>query len=422
MLAGGGVITDREANISPIEYRPATASDSDAILRIMSEAFSRPTGSQKYGRDRSRLTHGIDSHWVLTRDGRIVGAAHITRDEIQVGRSVIAKADVGEVCVSPDCQGEGLGTILMQRTVEQLKADGYPLSRLGGYRRFYERFGWVPFPRGFIDFALSGLTSRGGYTDPIAYLDRQEEDARIRTYDGCRDASACESLYASFNTGRTGAKPARSFNTGTGDPWRVVYEMDGIVRAYVLASQSEPPYTKLSPAVSISDGACDPNNTQPLGETLRYILRRAAIAGAESVRARLPLDPSLYDLYRDAGCGFTPSLWQSSEGGNMLQILSLSGLLDAIVPELTDRLRTAEQAPGEAGLRIKEETVGLAWDGDKVAIRESAAHHLDIGQDRMMKMVLGLAPVEQIVEGDREAIAMLRAAFPVQGTATGVWG
>ncbi len=405
-----------------IEFRRASEADAGEVLRVMAQAFGRAQGTEKYERDRESIARAIDTHWVLVREGEIVGAVHVWREEIQVGRAILAKADVGEVCIAPGCQGEGLGTALMRMTVEQLKADGYSLSRLGGYRRFYERFGWVPFPRGYVDFALQGLTSRGGFTDPVGYLNRPEEDARIRTYDGRRDAVACEALYAAFNAGRTGAVPMRSFGAGAGNPWRVVYEVGGSIWAYVFASQNAPPHTRLSSSVSISDGACDPEDTRPLGATLRYVLREAAIAGAESVRARLPLDPSLYDLYRDSSCGFVPSLWQSSEGGNMLQVLSLRGLLEAIATELTERLRTAKQAPGEVGLRVRGETVGLAWDGERVTVGEGKGDGVALGQDEVMKMVLGLVPVEQVVEGARADVDLLRAAFPVQGTATGVWG
>ena len=405
-----------------IEFRQALAGDAGAILRVTAQAFGRAPWSVKYERDRKRITSEIDAYWVLVQEGIIVGTVHIRRDEIQVGRSVLAKADVGEVCITPDRQGEGLGTTLMQKTVEQVRADGYPLTRLGGYRRFYEQFGWVPFPRGSISFPLGGLTSRGGYTDPVNYLDRPEEDARIRAYDGRQDAAACEALYAAFNAGRTGAEPARSFGVGVDDPWRVIYEVDGAVRAYIFASQNTPPHTLLSPAVSISSGACDLSDTRPFGETLRYVLRQAAIAGAESVRARLPLDPTLYDLYRDASCGFVPSLWQSSEGGNMLQVLSLRGLLEAIVPELTVRLCTAEQTPGEVGLRVRGETVGLVWDGERVTVDERRGSGVDLGQDDLMKMILGLVSVDQVVKGEKRDVATLRAAFPVQATATGGWG
>lgn len=405
-----------------IDLRRATTLDADTILRIMSGAFDRPTGSKKYDRDKERLATEIDTHWVLSRHGEVVGALHTQLDEIQVGQTILTKVDVGEVCISPSSQGEGLGTALMRMLVDQLRADGYSLSRLGGFRRFYERFGWAPFPRGFVEFVLGGLTSRGGYTDPVAFLDRPEEDARVRHYDGSRDAEPCEELYRAFNIGRTGARPTRSFGVGTGNPWQVVYEEEGEVRAYVFASRNDPPHTHLSTVVSISDAACDPEEIGPLGESLRYVLRQAAVAGTETVRARLPLDPGLYDLYRDSSCGFIPSLWQSSEGGNMLQILSLRKLLEDLAPELTGRARTAGLPKGAVALHVREETVGLTWNGESVTIGEASNYPVELGQDVLMKLVLGLLPAEQVVRGSTEVVGTLNALFPVQPTATGVWG
>ena len=405
-----------------IEFRRALASDAEAILAVMSAAFDRPPGSDRYERDRRTLTQDIDAHWVLVRSGAIVGALHVFVEEMQVGRAVIAKTDIGEVCIAPHCQGEGLGTVLMEKVVEQLKSDGYYLSRLGGYRPFYERFGWVPFPRGSVDFVLQGLTSRGGFTDPVRFLERPEEKAYIRWYEGRRDADACVALWRAFNEGRTGAAPARSFGAGSGNRWRVVYEQDGAVRAYVFASPNDPPHTRLSPAVSISDAACDPKDGQPLEAALRYVLRQAAIVGAEAVKARLPLDPQLYAIYREASCGFIPTLWQSSEGGNMMQVLNLRGLLEAIECELAARLQAAQHAPGAVDLCVRSESVRLAWDGAELALLEGDRGGVHIGQDGLMKMVLGLAPVEQVVQADGAEAALLRVVFPVQGTATGIWG
>lgn len=405
-----------------IEFRQAKAEDAEKILRVMGQAFGRELGSEKYERDKERIARDIDAHWVLAQKEKIVGAVHIRREAFQVGQTIVSKADVGEVCIAPNCQGQGLGTALMQKTVAQLKADGYALSRLGGYRRFYERFGWVPFPRGHIDFPLQGLTSRGGFTDPVSYLNRPEEDARIRAYDGHRDATTCEALYAAFNARRTGAAPKQSFGTGDENPWRVVYEVDGTIRAYVFASQNAPSQSRFSTAVSISNAACNLEDTRPLGATLRYVLRQAAIAGAKSVSAKLPLDPSLYNLYRDSSCGFIPSLWQSSEGGNMLQVLSLKRLLEAIAPELTERLRAAEQAAGEVSLHVEKETAGWMWNGEQIIVTNGKGDGILLGQDEMMKMVLGLVPVEQVLKDVSGNVAMLRAAFPTQGTATGIWG
>ena len=85
---------------------------------------------------------------------------------------------------------------------------------------------------------------------------------------------------------------------------------------------------------------------QPL-TALRYMLRKAAIVGAEAVKARLPLDPALA-IYRGQ-LRFYATLWRSSEGGNMMRVLNLRGLLEAIECELAARLQAAQHAPGAVG-------------------------------------------------------------------------
>ena len=64
----------------------------------------------------------------------------------------------------------------------------------------------------------------------------------------------------------------------------------------------------------------------------------------------------------------------------------------------------------------------LVWDGESVTVKEGNGDGIELGQGEVMKMVLGLVPVEQLLKGVSGNVAMLRAAFPMQGTATGVWG
>jgi predicted N-acetyltransferase YhbS len=314
-------------------FRQATKADECEILSVMSSAFNREPGSPKYLRDESRIRASVSDHYVLEVDGQICGAVHIKSDEIQVGSCAIRKADVGEVSIAAKAQGRGLGTDMMHAVVSTLRQAGYHISRLGGYRKFYQSFGWLPFPRGYIDFALSGLTSRGGFTDPVSYLDRPEEDRNIRPYT-TSDAGVCAEIYLKFNAGRTGASPVRSFGSEESSPLEIVYVRDRKVEGYLLASQNARPHTGFSTAISIRDAATDPADLRPLAELIRFTLRKAAISGAPGVSARLPLDPELYDLYRDASTGFVPTLWQSSEGWNMLQVLSFRMLLETILPEL----------------------------------------------------------------------------------------
>ena len=106
----------------------------------------------------------------------------------------------------------------------------------------------------------------------------------------------------------------------------------------------------------------------------------------------------------------------------MMQVLNLRGLLEAIECELAARLQAAQHAPGAVDLCVRSESVRLAWDGAELALLEGDRGGVHIGQDGLMKMVLGLVPVEQVVQADGSEAALLRAVFPVQGTATGIWG
>jgi N-acetylglutamate synthase-like GNAT family acetyltransferase len=78
--------------MSGIEFRRAIEGDAKEILRVMAQAFGRAPDSERYEHDRENIARKIDEHWVLVREEEIVGAMHIKRDEIQVGRAIVAKA------------------------------------------------------------------------------------------------------------------------------------------------------------------------------------------------------------------------------------------------------------------------------------------------------------------------------------------
>lgn len=382
---------------APTTFRLARSGEGEAVLAVIASAFGREPGSVKYERLRRVIADHLDEHYVFCEGETLVGALHVRLDEIQIGSSIVTKADVGEVAILADRHGQGLGSEMMKAIVETLKAGGVHLSRLGGYRRFYERFGWVPFPRGYIDFALAGLTSRGGFTDLVTFLDRPGEDAKIRPYDGSRDAEACGDLYRAFNRDRTGARHKKAFGTSSGDPWNIVYEDEGGVLAYLFASENPPPHMRFTTAVSIQDAACDPDRMTALGEVIRYTLRQATIAGADSVSARLPLDSSLYALYRDSSTGFVPSLWQSSEGGNMLQVLNARPLIEAVQPTLEARLRDSESGEGDVSIEVCDEAIGLAWRKGGLRVDEGGADAIALSQEGFCRLLLGLTPVDQVV-------------------------
>ncbi len=82
--------------MSGIEFRRAMEGDAAEALRVMAQAFGRAPGSEKYERDRERIAREIDAHWVLVREGEIVGAVHVRREEIQSGKCWSGRCPVQE--------------------------------------------------------------------------------------------------------------------------------------------------------------------------------------------------------------------------------------------------------------------------------------------------------------------------------------
>jgi putative acetyltransferase len=48
------------------------------------------------------------------------------------------------VAVLPSCQGQGIGTMLVEIGLERLRAEGYPAVVVLGHPAYYPRFGFVP--------------------------------------------------------------------------------------------------------------------------------------------------------------------------------------------------------------------------------------------------------------------------------------
>lgn len=81
---------------------------------------------------------------VLEKDGQIVGHSLLTKIKInQSGDSTVALT-LSPVSVLPAFQNQGIGTALINASLEQAKALGYPGIIVLGHADYYKKFGFVP--------------------------------------------------------------------------------------------------------------------------------------------------------------------------------------------------------------------------------------------------------------------------------------
>ncbi|MNB83756.1 Acetyltransferase (GNAT) family protein [compost metagenome] len=102
------------------------------------------TGWDPEGRWTSTLLQNslINSWYIVSviKDGRLAAAGRIISDGV-------IQCIICDVIVSPECQGLGIGTMVMDRLIGHCKTEGIcwiQLSAASGKAAFYERFGFVP--------------------------------------------------------------------------------------------------------------------------------------------------------------------------------------------------------------------------------------------------------------------------------------
>ena len=94
-------------------FRSATQQDIEKILNVVEKAFRIEKGSDKWENMKNLIFKEPENWRVLLENGEIIGAAHIGKSWLKIGKSKILKGDVGEVSILPEYQGKGYGTKLM---------------------------------------------------------------------------------------------------------------------------------------------------------------------------------------------------------------------------------------------------------------------------------------------------------------------
>ncbi|NMC53036.1 MAG: N-acetyltransferase [Chloroflexi bacterium] len=139
-----------------IEIRPECSSDIPAIHSVNAAAFERD--SEAHLVDQLRDHGGLALSMVCVQDGQVIG--HIAYSPVMIefddGGSLPALA-LAPVAILPEHQNSGIGTHLIQVSLDILKAQGHHLVIVLGHPDYYPRFGFKP---------ASGFNIRSPYNVP----------------------------------------------------------------------------------------------------------------------------------------------------------------------------------------------------------------------------------------------------------------
>ena len=418
-------------NTTELNSRFGTIDDAETIFEVMAKAFRIDEDSSRWQAWHNLAVNDAARFRILEVDGRIVGIAHIAQRLIWIGECEITHGDVGEVSVLPEFQGNGYGIALMKDVVQWMRDNGYDISRLGGYSVFYSRFGYVPFPRRYVEFPIEPV--QAGATDiSVEEMFRPPVGlpGTIRPYDPRRDAIRRDELYCMFNKGRNGSvvrhlDPDAKLPTGwfPTDPLRLVYEANGVVEGYLFA---------VDEGRTIREASFNPSVPESFVGLIKHILHVAAENRVECVTSRLPFDAGILSMLTRSNIAFNLRERQGGYASNMIQILNLESLLRKITPDLESRIQAS--AFGDLSCEIEigfdDQRVGIRFEGGNIAIGVPVSEHaacVRTDQATLMKLILGILSFEEAPIRNRErvaasAISTLNICFPRQNTASGTWG
>lgn len=95
---------------------------------------------------REGVRHEPNLSFVLFYKNELIGSVRLTKIKIGDAPSLL----LGPLVVSPEHKNAGFGKQLMERAVQESRKKGHGSILLVGDAPYYERFGFMPVPRGNI--------------------------------------------------------------------------------------------------------------------------------------------------------------------------------------------------------------------------------------------------------------------------------
>ncbi len=123
-----------------MEIRKARAQDYGAIRRVHDLAFGQVDEGNIVA-VLSRTCHERVS-LVAVSDGDIVGHILFSPVTVGAGERRIKGMGLAPMAVLPDFQNQGIGSLLVEEGIRQIKQTGYPYIIVLGHAHYYPRFGF----------------------------------------------------------------------------------------------------------------------------------------------------------------------------------------------------------------------------------------------------------------------------------------
>ena len=162
----------------PLVLRHEEPSDSAAIERLHERAF----GPGRFARTAYRLREGvppISSLCFIAQVGTmLVGSVRLNAIKAGSTKALI----LGPLAVEPAFSDRGIGSRLMDMTLNQARADGHRLVFLVGDFPYYTRFGFKVVPQGRVTMP--------GPVDPHRFLALELQEGALADVSGLLVASA----------------------------------------------------------------------------------------------------------------------------------------------------------------------------------------------------------------------------------------
>lgn len=148
-----------------IEIRAERPGDEAAIRRVNEQAFGAP-GEAKLV-DQLRASRRVVVSLVALRGDDIVG--HILFSPVTIAHAPpsLRAAGLAPMCVSPECQHQGIGSLLVHEGLAACQAAGCGAVVVLGHVGFYPRFG-------FAKASDAGLDNEYGATDAFMVRELRE--------------------------------------------------------------------------------------------------------------------------------------------------------------------------------------------------------------------------------------------------------